>query len=384
MSTDFLSKQPVKHVDSSGDELGVTTEKPIVTSLSDGTELAAINASGEITTHDGDALAELQTISAAMSGGDLATETTLSAINDKLVDGTDIGDVTINNAAGASAVNIQDGGNSITVDGAVTVSATDLDIRDLTHVSDSVAIGDGTETVAVNVSNELQVRDDDANTSLGTLAGAVSGTEVQVDLVDIAGVATETTLSAINDKLVDGTDIGDVTINNAAGASAVNVQDGGNSLTVDATDLDIRALNLTDDAVKVSANASANAENNPIYVKVTDTVSASEIHDANEAVDVPKNGSDLISIVYVASGGTFLCKEVILSASGSYKAIIKAGTDGSETTKATVFGTSSVPTTIVPFNPPIEVADTDQLMVDVYNRDNKTQSIYGTIVGSQL
>jgi hypothetical protein len=36
--------------------------------------------------------------------------------------GVDIGDVTINNASGASAVNIQDGGNSITVDG--TVAAT--------------------------------------------------------------------------------------------------------------------------------------------------------------------------------------------------------------------------------------------------------------------
>jgi len=37
--------------------------------------------------------------------------------------GVDIGDVTVNNAAGASAVNIQDGGNSITVDGMVAVSA---------------------------------------------------------------------------------------------------------------------------------------------------------------------------------------------------------------------------------------------------------------------
>jgi hypothetical protein len=36
--------------------------------------------------------------------------------------GVDIGDVTINNASGASAVNIQDGGNSITVDGTVTVT----------------------------------------------------------------------------------------------------------------------------------------------------------------------------------------------------------------------------------------------------------------------
>jgi hypothetical protein len=37
--------------------------------------------------------------------------------------GVDIGDVTVNNAAGGSAVNIQDGGNSITVDGTVTANA---------------------------------------------------------------------------------------------------------------------------------------------------------------------------------------------------------------------------------------------------------------------
>lgn len=36
--------------------------------------------------------------------------------------GVDIGDVTINNTSGAGAVNIQDGGNSITVDGSISVS----------------------------------------------------------------------------------------------------------------------------------------------------------------------------------------------------------------------------------------------------------------------
>ena len=55
---------------------------------------------------------------------DVATQTTLSAINAKLVTGTDIGDVTINNSTGASAVNIQDGGNSLTVDYATTGSGT--------------------------------------------------------------------------------------------------------------------------------------------------------------------------------------------------------------------------------------------------------------------
>ena len=36
--------------------------------------------------------------------------------------GVDIGDVTVNNAAGAAAVNVQDGGNSLTVDGTVTAN----------------------------------------------------------------------------------------------------------------------------------------------------------------------------------------------------------------------------------------------------------------------
>lgn len=58
--------------------------------------------------------------------GDVATQTTLAAMNAKMVTGTDIGDVTINNSTGAAAVNIQDGGNVITVDGTVAVTNADL------------------------------------------------------------------------------------------------------------------------------------------------------------------------------------------------------------------------------------------------------------------
>lgn len=68
-----------------------------------------------------------------IAGKDFATQTTLAAINSKMVTGTDIGDVTINNAGGAAAVNIQDGGNSITVDGSVTLGANSgVDIGKLT------------------------------------------------------------------------------------------------------------------------------------------------------------------------------------------------------------------------------------------------------------
>jgi hypothetical protein len=67
---------------------------------------------------------------------------------------------------GTTTQPISDGGGSITVDdggASLTVDAVDLDIRDLTHVSDSVMIGDGTETANVNASNELQVTDDVLN-----------------------------------------------------------------------------------------------------------------------------------------------------------------------------------------------------------------------------
>lgn len=59
--------------------------------------------------------------------------------------------ITVQNGAGGAAVNIQDGGNSITVD------STDLDIRDLTHVSDSIKIGDGTDFLAVNSDGSINV-----------------------------------------------------------------------------------------------------------------------------------------------------------------------------------------------------------------------------------
>lgn len=56
--------------------------------------------------------------------------------------GVDIGDVTVNNGAGGSAVNIQDGGNSITIDGTVTASNTAGDVaHDTADSGNPVKIG---------------------------------------------------------------------------------------------------------------------------------------------------------------------------------------------------------------------------------------------------
>lgn len=98
--------------------------------LETGGNLATI--AGDTTSIDGKITAcntGAVTVAASALPTGAATESTLndvysecSDINSKLVSGTDIGDVTINNGSGVAAVNIQDGGNSITVDGTVTAT----------------------------------------------------------------------------------------------------------------------------------------------------------------------------------------------------------------------------------------------------------------------
>lgn len=177
--------------------------------------------------------------------------------------GVDIGDVTVNNAAGASAVNIQDGGNSITVDGTFfqatqPVSAATLPlptgastlaeqqtqttalqlIDDAIYASDAVlsktmgiaAVLDDVATVAITENQAGYLRMSSRRALL--VEGVASGTAIPISAASLplpAGAAT----SALQTQ--PGVDIGDVTVNNAAGASAVNIQDGGNSITIDGT-----------------------------------------------------------------------------------------------------------------------------------------------------
>ena len=80
-------------------------------------------------------------------------------------------------------------------------------------------------------------------TATGTLAMGDDGTNIQSIKVDAAGelqidvlssaLPTGAATAALQTQ--PGVDIGDVTINNAAGAAAVNIQDGGNVITVDGT-----------------------------------------------------------------------------------------------------------------------------------------------------
>lgn len=199
---------PVKLIDMTGsitvtaNELNVRLDQANDSiKIGDGTDLLAVNADGSInvvsaesaTAADGGALPAVQKVIAGYDGaavqviktdaaGELQVDVlTLPAVtatdldirdlvfaSDKVdVSGSSVAldagtlaaleSITVQNGAGAAAVNIQDGGNSITVDGSLTVSATDLDVRDLTHVSDSVKVGDGTDFLAISAAGAASV-----------------------------------------------------------------------------------------------------------------------------------------------------------------------------------------------------------------------------------
>lgn len=78
--------------------------------------------------------------------GSAVTQPVSGTVTASAQPGVDIGDVTINNASGASAVNIQDGGNSITVDG--TVAATQSGTWNVTNISGTVSLPTGAATAA--------------------------------------------------------------------------------------------------------------------------------------------------------------------------------------------------------------------------------------------
>lgn len=174
-----------------------------------------------------------------------ATETTLGTID------ADTGNISTKIDTIAGAVS----GTEMQVDvltmPTTTVQATNLDIRDLTFAADKVDVS--------------------GSTGIG-----VTGTFFQATQpVSAATLPLPTGAATSALQTQPGVDIGDVTVNNAAGAAAVNIQDGGNAITVDSVDLDIRNLVFATDKVDVSGSTGVGVTGT--FFQATQPVSAASL-----------------------------------------------------------------------------------------------------------
>lgn len=234
--------------------------------------------------------------------------------------------ITIQNPGGVSAVNIQDGGNSITVDGTVGISGTvtvtgaltDTQLRaSAVSVSGTVTANQGTSPWVTSVSGSVTVTGPLTDTQLRATPVPVSGpltdTQLRATPVPISGTVTVTdgsgpitvdgTVSisgtvgvtqSTSPWVVSGTvtsnqgtspwvtsldattlaALESITVQNPGGASAVNIQDGGNSITVDGT-------------VAISGTVAVTQSTSPWVISGTVTDSTAK------AEDIPATTGDL-------------------------------------------------------------------------------------------
>jgi len=189
--------------------------------------------------------------------------------------GVDIGDVTINNSTGASAVNIQDGGNTITVDGAVTVSGA------VTNTVLSV-VGTGTEATAQRVTI--------ASDSTGVLSVDDNGASLTVDnaTISVVGSGTEATAQRVT-IATDSTGV--ISVDDNGGN--ISIDDGGNVITVDG------AIQISDGvSAAIKATVLDLASGNPISVVIA--------HPSTGAAfgGVAILGADATTVAAVIDGGS--------------------------------------------------------------------------------
>jgi hypothetical protein len=279
--------------------------------------------------------------------------------------------ITVQNGAGAAAVNIQDGGNSITVDGSVTVSATDLDIRDLAFATDSVDVSGSSVTVTAT---DLDIRNlSNATDSVTAHQGGtwtVTATATDLDIRDLSH-------SQDSVKVGDGTDF--LAVNN----------DGSINSVVSATDLDIRDLDAAQDSIAAhlfdEAGVAFSAAN-PLPVSISADIAGDEVNNYNTAAAVA-GGATSNHDYTVTAAKTLLLKQVEASGSGKMKIEVQIETgvaSGVFNTRFVQFNSTADANMSIHLEAPISVAAGVRVRVIRTNRDNQAQDLYSTISGFEV
>lgn len=187
------------------------------TRLAEATFTTRINTLGQKTSANSTpvVLPSDQTVAISAVALPLPTGAATSALQTQ--PGVDIGDVTVNNANGAAAVNIQDGGNSITVDGSVTANAgTNLNTSLL-----ALEAGGNLASILTKLSDKLQLTGitDGTNAAVATDVASPSDSARGLDVRPIFSFPVNTSLT----NLTIAGDTATITVNGSS-LIIINIQ----------------------------------------------------------------------------------------------------------------------------------------------------------------
>jgi hypothetical protein len=305
----------------------------------------------------------------------------------------------------------------VEADGSINVnadiSATDLDIRDLSAAQDNVAISDGTDTLAINADGSINATVSATDLDIRDLAFAtdkvdVSGSEVSLDATTLAALENITVsatdldirdLAFATDKVdVSGSEVSlDATTlaaleNITVSATDLDIRDlafatdkvdvSGSSVTVSATDLDVRDLSHTQDSVKIGDGTEFLAVNTDgsINVVVQEDV-GTEVVDFDSAAAIAGGASSNHDQVFASASKLY---SVLASASGKLKVEVQIETGSATNTFNTVavgFNSTSTPNIELTLAKYAAIPAGARVRIIRTNRDNQAQDLYSTIVG---
>lgn len=280
------------------------------------------------------------------------------------------------------SINVNDNGGSITVD------ATDFDIRDLDSAQDSVEVFQATHD-NLNLNANIQVGNTDvANGNpvpVSDAGGSLTVDAINLDIRDLAFATDKVDVSGSTNIGLDAATLAaleSITVQNGAGAAAVNIQDGGNSITVDAIDLDIRDLTHVSDSIKVGDGTDLLAVNTDgsINVVIQEDV-GTEVVDYDTAAAVAGGASSNHDQVFATASKLF---QVWATASGKLKIQVQIET-GSATgvfnTIAVGFNSTANPNIDLELAKYAAIPLGARVRVIRTNLENQAQDVYSTIVG---
>lgn len=291
-------------------------------------------------------------------------------------------------AVGADgSINVTDNGGSLTVD------AIDLDIRDLTSASDSVEVLQATHD-NLNGNANIQVGDVDVDNAnpvpVSDAGGSLTVDAVNLDIRDLAFATDKVDVSGSVVALDAPTlaALESITVQNPAGAGAVNIQDGGNSITVDATDLDIRDLAAATDSVSAwlkdeSGNPFSSSNPLPVVLLESEGVEKNDYNTGSAIAGGANSNHDYT----VTAAKTLQLTQIEAAASGKMKIEVQIESGvGTNTfaTKFVKFNSTSDASVSISLREPISVAAGVRVRVIRTNRDNQAQDVYSTISGHEV